>query len=622
VTLFARVVFIVLVGATFSAFFAAQRLKGAPPVVRVTKMTKFFSPNGDGVRDRNDIHVSVKQRDDVTVSVVDRDGGEVRRLVSNVPAQPFRPLDVSWDGRTDEGGTAPDGSYRLRIALRREGRSVTVQRQMVVDTTPPKPVIARVVPAVAGSEPAPFAMIVRHVSRYKPTQFRVLRTDSGAPTRPETTRPREIARFEAPGATRRVSWTPSDPLAPGTYMVVASVTDRAGNVGASVSLPPQAGEISGQPGFTVRALAAQAPDDPVIAGQRIEFFVDSRGRDYRWRVRRVGAPRPVKRGTAKPGAPLVMRAPNGISGVYLLELRHGTDTARVPFLVQSQQRARILVVVPAITWYGTDQVDDDRDGLPNTLASRGPVDHPRVLQGGPDQLPAGFADQVAPLLVYLDRNHLRYDLTSDLSLALDPRASDRDGVLLAGPLRWIPARQARRLRRYVLDGGRLASFGTDTLRRSVSVTRTRLLRPTQPTPTDPFGARLAPLRRGSAAVPLTVLDQRPEEPLLAGSDGSLGGFDVFEESAARPDDARARVLAALGQEPTDEQRARAESEGKSPPEALAALTLSRFGKGTVIRIGLPQWGGRIGKDPEVAQITHNIVDILRGVTPRTRSVRW
>ena len=162
-TLFARVVFIVLVGATFSAFFAAQRLKGAPPVVRVTKMTKFFSPNGDGVRDRNDIHVSVKQRDDVTVSVVDRDGGEVRRLVSNVPARPFRPLDVSWDGRTDEGGVAPDGSYRLRIALRREGRSVTVQRQMIVDTTPPKPVVVRRPPSAARG--ASFAMIVRRAGR-------------------------------------------------------------------------------------------------------------------------------------------------------------------------------------------------------------------------------------------------------------------------------------------------------------------------------------------------------------------------------------------------------------------------------------------------------------------------
>ncbi len=274
----------------------------------------------------------------------------------------------------------------------------------------------------------------------------------------------------APRATRRVSWTPTSPLAPGTYMVVALGAPTAPATSARRSRCRRSPARSpGRPGFTVRALAAQAPDDPVIAGQRVEFFVDSRGRDYRWRVRRLGAARPVKRGTAKPGAPLVMRAPNGISGVYLLELRHGTDTARVPFLVQSQERARILVVVPAITWYGTDQVDDDRDGVPNTLENRGPVDHPRVLQGGTDQLPAGFAEEVAPLLVFLDRNHLRYDLTSDLSLALDgsrdPRASDRDGVLLAGPLRWIPARQARRLRRYVLDGGRLASFGAETLRR-------------------------------------------------------------------------------------------------------------------------------------------------------------
>jgi hypothetical protein len=173
----------------------------------------------------------------------------------------------------------------------------------------------------------------------------------------------------------------------------------------------------------------------------------------------------------------------------------------------------------------------------------------------------------------------------------------------------------------VLDGGRLASFGTGSLRRSVSVTRTRLLRPTQPTATDPFGARLDPVRRAAAGVPLTVLDQRTDEPLLTGTDGSLDGFDTFEESAARPDDQRARVQAALGEEPTDEQRARAEAEGKSPPEALAALTSSRFGKGTVIRVGLPQWSERIAKDPEVAQITHNIVDILRGVAPRTRSTR-
>ena len=71
-------------------------------------------------------------------------------------AQPYRPLSLSWDGRTDAGSVAPDGLYRVRISLRHEGRSVTVQEQMILDTTPPKPVVTAVTPAVTGSAPAPF----------------------------------------------------------------------------------------------------------------------------------------------------------------------------------------------------------------------------------------------------------------------------------------------------------------------------------------------------------------------------------------------------------------------------------------------------------------------------------
>ena len=41
----ARVVFLVLVGATFGAFFVAQRLKGAPQVVQLRGIV-WFSPNG------------------------------------------------------------------------------------------------------------------------------------------------------------------------------------------------------------------------------------------------------------------------------------------------------------------------------------------------------------------------------------------------------------------------------------------------------------------------------------------------------------------------------------------------------------------------------------------------
>src|SRR3954466_3319590 len=81
-------------------------------------------------------------------------------------------------------------------------------------------------------------------------------------------------------------------------------------------------------------------------------------------------------------------------------------------------------------------------------------------------LPAGCADGVAPLLVFLDRHGIRYDLTSDLDLdeSTNPRASDRAGVLLAGPETWVTRTLARRLRRYVLDGGGVAPFRPRTPR--------------------------------------------------------------------------------------------------------------------------------------------------------------
>ena len=62
-TLFARAVFLVLVAATFAAFFVAQRLKGTPPVVNIGHLTRYFSPNGDGTRDVNAISFSLREAD-------------------------------------------------------------------------------------------------------------------------------------------------------------------------------------------------------------------------------------------------------------------------------------------------------------------------------------------------------------------------------------------------------------------------------------------------------------------------------------------------------------------------------------------------------------------------------
>ena len=46
------------------------------------------------------------------------------------------------------------------------------------------------------------------------------------------------------------------------------------------------------------------------------------------------------------------------------------------------------------------------------------------------------------------------------------------------------------------------------------------------------------------------------------------------------------------------------------------LAATRLGKGIEIRVGLTEWAQRANRDREVGQITHNIVDILRRVTPK------
>jgi hypothetical protein len=288
----------------------------------------------------------------------------------------------------------------------------------------------------------------------------------------------------------------------------------------------------------------------------------------------------------------------------------------------------VLVVVPAVSWLGSDRVDDQPlDGIPNSLLDGANVHWPRVLVQD-DGLPPQFADGVAKLLVFLDRRRIRYDLTSDLDLDLsrNPRASDREGVLLAGPETWVTSTLARRLRRYVLDGGRVASIGADSLRRGVTLRASQaddqgvLTRPTQPTSTDPFGAHLAKLRTLAAPAQLIQLDgDDPEFGLMTGAP-QLSGFTKLEESL--PVSGDRKLLAGVGQELTPEETAAASQSGKPARELRPALSAVQVGgkRGFVIRVGLPEWYDKLG-DADVAQVTRNIFDLLGGVTPKIRSAR-
>jgi FlgD Ig-like domain len=617
VTTLARAVFVLLVGATFAAFFAAQRIKGEPAVARVLSLARVFSPNGDGAKEVNRFEIHLRERREISVDVVDSAGEAVRRLVDAATVGPNRPLPLTWDGRTDDGDIVRDGRYRVRVTLRREGRSVVVPRSTLVDTRAPRPRVKEITPGpIVGPVPGTMQIDVGSVSRRLLKRGRVYRTDGGAP--------RLVAELAPVRDTRTLVWdgkVDGAPAPPGTYLVQVAARDRAANRGITPQeMPPRRGEARGRPGVTVRAIAAEAPLRPVTAGRRLRVNVDARGRPYRWRLRRVGRTRPAVSGREGPRRPVVLTAPGGDSGLYVLELSAGRQGTAVPVMVQSRERAIIQVVVPALTWVGTDEVDQDADGMPNTLEAGTPVTWPRVLAGG---LPEDLTTLVAPLLVHLDRSNIRYDITSDLDLALSrgPRASDRRAVMLVGAERWITRAYARRLRRYVSDGGRLASFGVESLRRGVTILRNddltagRFVRPTQPSIQDPFGTRFEDVRRAPAPVPLSLIAGDAGYGLLIGFDGTLTGFSVLEESDV-PSGGRGELLAALGVETFTEDEPGVPEQ--LPPDPLPALMASRLGDGLLIRIGLPEWSQRLG-DRQVAQITRNIVDLLRGTEPQIRS---
>src|SRR5690606_21947124 len=143
--------------------------------------------------------------------------------------------------------------------------------------------------------------------------------------------------------------------------------------------------------------------------------VDARGETYNWQLRRVGNPVPYVRSRRATGGELTRAMPAEESGLLLFEAHTRTHSTQVPIVVDDRRDNPVLVVLPATTWQGRNQLDDDGDGLPNTLDRGVSVELERVFAQG---LPRGMTENEAPLMAALDRQPGRYDVTTDVALAL------------------------------------------------------------------------------------------------------------------------------------------------------------------------------------------------------------
>ena len=583
-------VFAALVLATFGAFFAAQRLKATPSVVGEFRHNPFFSPNHDGRFDRATVRFEVRKRGRVSLAVVDADGDVVRELIDDDTFLPYREIRARWDGTDEDGARAPDGVYRYRITLPDQGRNVVIPESVRLDTTPPTPRVISIGPAkdkVPRPELLPVpgggeAVVHFIAPTAKSARKKVLLFKTGPGPVKQVGAPIPLAddatqwRWSAQTETGR-------PVSPGTYLVAIQARDQAGNVGTSPPLDRRGlpaitygRPLPGRGGITVRYLGVQPPPAPVAVGKPVAFGVDPRGERWTYTVRRVGSNEVVARGGHTRGGVFRVTAPGEESGVYLFDVRTRTRHVTVPFAVQGAEKRPVLVVLPTMTWQGRNSVDDDGDGLPNLLDRGLPVRLNRVLAG--DGLPAEFAQRDAPLLAWLARSGRRFDVTTDAALAAGtgPKLTGHNGVLLPSDVRWLPAGLQSRLRTFVRGGGTLVSLGLDSLRRQVQLTpRGRLIDPTPPAEGDLFGGRLGAVQRPPAPVTLTEAGDRID--LFAGTDGQFPGWRALEPLQATGD--QGRLLSSAVTEA-----------GRAP------ITATRFGKGLVLRYGLPELPVKLTRD--------------------------
>ncbi len=290
---------------------------------------RWFSPNGDGVRDAVRIAWRLAAAEPVQVDVRNAGGRAVRRFASQAQARG----EVTWDGRNDRGRVVPDGDYRIEIrgaADRLVGTldaTVDTNRSTAVEAVDtPRSRLAAL--PVSIPQPGSLASPVRwrFAPRGSATRFAVF----GQAARPPagTTPPRWIGLYR------------SDTLFPSLQPVVSQEWVRrfgeqrgftSGSVGEFVFLPDaqriafllQFVRSDGERQFTVAWTRVDAVDNPVLVGAPANDW-------------------PELLGALDPNTLLLRWPVAGGSERRLLDLRSGLTVPFAPDVPSEQRPERLM----------------------------------------------------------------------------------------------------------------------------------------------------------------------------------------------------------------------------------------------------------------------------------------
>jgi hypothetical protein len=296
-----------LLGATAAAFAVTERLKLERSPVTGTRVDRVFSPVCECARDVAVVSFVLRRRETVTVDILDRDGRSVRTLVRN-RREPAGRVSYTWDGRDNLERVVPEGVYRPRVQLERNGRTIILPNPIRVDTTAPVITLVRVFPRVFSPDSDGIRDRVTASYRIDERARAVLLVDG---------RQRVQSKFRRVDG--KLVWfgrINGRAVRPGMYEIRLRAVDRAGNR----SVRTRAVSVR------VRFIELSRDRIEVVAGKPFSVRVLTDAPSYRWLL-------DGRRGVGRREV-LVLRAPEE-PGSYSLYVTAGGRAARAEVVVSA-----------------------------------------------------------------------------------------------------------------------------------------------------------------------------------------------------------------------------------------------------------------------------------------------
>jgi len=128
-------VVLALLGCTAAAFAVTEGLKLEKSTITDTKVDKVVAPDSSS-HSRASIAFLLRKPDRLTVQIVNGSGEVVRTLARSV-SRGRGTQQFTWDGRDDANRVVPDGSYRPRVHLARDHRTILLPNPIRMDATAP-----------------------------------------------------------------------------------------------------------------------------------------------------------------------------------------------------------------------------------------------------------------------------------------------------------------------------------------------------------------------------------------------------------------------------------------------------------------------------------------------------